>query len=109
MVYGGPGVQTIRNSWYPRLTWQHLADRGFGVFALDNRGSTGRGPAFESALYGRLGNVELEDQLAGVGYLRAQPWVDPGRIGIYGHSYGGYMAALAMFKAPDHFKVGVSG
>ncbi|WP_050436231.1 S9 family peptidase [Chondromyces crocatus] len=109
MVYGGPGVQTIRNGWYPRLLWQHLADRGFGVFALDNRGSSGRGPAFASTLYGRLGEVELADQLAGVGYLRSLSWVNPDRIGVYGHSYGGYMSILSMLKAPDHFRVGVAG
>lgn len=108
MVYGGPGAQMVRNSWYPRLLWQHLADRGFAVFQLDNRGSGGRGPAFEAALYGHLGEVELADQLAGVEHLRAQDWVDPDRIGIYGHSYGGYMAALALLKAPDRFRVGVS-
>jgi dipeptidyl-peptidase-4 len=108
MVYGGPGAQLVRNRWSPRLLWQHLADRGFVVFQLDNRGSHGRGPGFEAPLYGKLGDVELTDQIAGVEYLRALPFVDGKRIGIYGHSYGGYMAALALLKAPDHFQVGVA-
>ena len=109
MVYGGPGVQTIRNMWTPRLMWQHLADRGFVVWQLDNRGSSGRGHAFEAPLHKRMGSVELEDQLAGLDYLASLPFVDIDRVGIYGHSYGGYLAALAMLKAQDRFKVGVSG
>jgi dipeptidyl-peptidase-4 len=109
MVYGGPGVQTIRNEYNPRLLWQHLADRGFVVFQVDNRGSTGRGHAFETPIRDRLGAVELEDQLAGLDYLSGLPFVDPDRVGIYGHSYGGTMAALAMLLAPGRFKVGVAG
>ena len=108
MVYGGPGAQTVLDRWGPSLFWQHLADRGFVVFQLDNRGSAGRGPAFEQAIAGKLGTVELQDQLAGVGYLKKLPFVDPARIAIYGHSYGGFMAALAMLKAPGVFKVGVA-
>ncbi len=107
-VYGGPGVQTVFDMWSPSLFWQHLADRGFVVFQVDNRGSTGRGPAFEHPIANQLGKVELEDQLAGVSYLKTLPFVDASRIGIYGASYGGFMTALAMFKAPDVFKVGVS-
>jgi dipeptidyl-peptidase-4 len=109
MVYGGPGHQSVLNRWSPRLQWQHLADRGFAVFQLDNRGTPSRGRAFESATYRRLGQIELADQLAGVDYLAAQPFVDPDRIGIYGHSYGGFMAALAMLRAPTRFRVGVAG
>lgn len=108
VVYGGPGVQTVQNRWSARLYWQHLADRGFVVFQLDNRGSSGRGHDFESALYGKLGEVELADQLAGRAWLASQPFVDPTRIGIYGHSYGGFMAALAMLKAPGVFRAGVA-
>jgi dipeptidyl-peptidase 4 len=109
MVYGGPGVQTVLDAWGPRLLWQHLADRGFVVFQLDNRGSTGRGPAFQAPIYHHLGKVELEDQLAGLDALAAMPFVDPTRVAIYGHSYGGFMAALAMLAAPDRFKVGIAG
>lgn len=108
MVYGGPKVQAVVDAWSPRLLWNHLADRGVVVFQLDNRGSANRGPAFESAIYGRLGEVELEDQIAGVDFLKTLPFVDPGRVGIYGHSYGGMMALRALLKAPDHFHVGVA-
>jgi dipeptidyl-peptidase 4 len=79
------------------------------VFQLDNRGSAGRGLGFAEPIYKHVGEVELRDQLAGVDYLKTLPYVDGDRVGIYGHSYGGFMAALAMFKAPDRFKVGVSG
>jgi dipeptidyl-peptidase-4 len=109
MVYGGPGVQTILNQWSPRLLWQHLADRGFVVFQLDNRGSSGRGPAFAAPIRGHLGDVELADQLAGADYLASLPYVDEDRMGIYGHSYGGFMATLAMLKAPGRFAVGIAG
>ena len=109
MVYGGPGVQLVRDEWAPHLLWQHLADRGFVIFQLDNHGSAGRGPAFEAPIYKRLGEVELADQLRGLDYLKTLPFVDTDRAGIYGHSYGGFMAALSLLKAPDRFKVGVSG
>lgn len=109
MVYGGPGVQMILDAWMPRLLWQHLADRGFVVFQLDNRGSAGRGPGFQAPIYRRLGEVELQDQLAGLRALSAMPFVDPTRAAIYGHSYGGFLAALAMLKAPGYFKVGIAG
>ncbi|UQA63802.1 S9 family peptidase [Polyangium aurulentum] len=109
MVYGGPHAQTVVNGWSPRLLWQHLADRGFVVFQLDNRGSGGRGPAFEAPLVGKVGDVELADQITGLDAIGKRPYVDLGRVGIYGHSYGGYMAALALLKAPDRFHVGVAG
>ncbi len=108
-VYGGPGVQTVFDEWTPSLFWQHMADRGIVVFQMDNRGSTGRGPAFEHPIAGQLGKVELQDQLAGVEYLKTLPFVDGSRIGITGGSYGGFMTALAMFEAPGVFKVGVCG
>jgi dipeptidyl-peptidase 4 len=108
MVYGGPHVQTVLDQWSPRLMWQHLADRGFVVFQLDNRGSAGRGPGFEVPIHGKLGEVELADQIAGLDWLATQPFVDATRVGIYGHSYGGFLAALAMLKAPDRFRVGIS-
>ena len=107
-VYGGPGVQRVQRAWggYYR---QHLAQQGFVVFMLDNRGSGNRGRAFETALYRRMGSVEVEDQVRGVEYLRSLPFVDPARIGVWGWSYGGYMALMAMVRAPDHFAAGVSG
>jgi dipeptidyl-peptidase-4 len=79
------------------------------VFQLDNRGSNGRGPGFQAPIYKHLGEVELQDQLAGLDALAAMPFVDASRVAIYGHSYGGFMAALAMLEAPARFKVGIAG
>ncbi len=98
MVYGGPTAQTVMDVWSPRLLWQHLADRGFFVFQLDNRGSAGRGPAFEHLVHGQLGKLEAEDQAAGVAFLRQIPEIDETRLGVYGHSYGGFMAAKMMLE-----------
>jgi dipeptidyl-peptidase-4 len=109
MVYGGPGVQTVLNEYNPRVLWQHLADRGFRVFQVDNRGSVGRGHGFDAPVHKRLGEIELRDQLRALDWLTARPDVDPGRVGIYGHSYGGYMTLMAMLRAPGRYKVGVSG
>jgi dipeptidyl-peptidase 4 len=109
MVYGGPGAQSVLNYWSPRLLWNHLADRNLVVFEMDNRGTEGRGPAFEEPIYGRLGDVELEDQLAGLDYLKTLPFTDVSRAAIHGHSYGGTMTLLAMLKAPGRFQVGVAG
>ena len=89
-VYGGPGVQRVRAEFSP-LTLQLFAQAGFGAFELDNRGSANRTLDFEQAIHGCLGHVEVEDQLKGVQMLRRLDWVDPERIGIFGHSYGGYM------------------
>jgi dipeptidyl-peptidase 4 len=109
MVYGGPGVQSIRNSW-SGATWdQALAYRGFVIWQLDNRGSTGRGHAFETPINRRMGKVELADQLDGIRYLVGQGFVDPNRIGINGWSYGGYMTINALLNAPDIFRAGVAG
>jgi len=110
-VYGGPTVQTVKNSWEVTqdLRAQNLAERGYVVFRLDNRGTPRRGRAFETALYRRLGSVEVEDQIAGARWLAGQPYVDGGRLGIYGWSYGGYMAALCLLRAPEIFKAGVVG
>lgn len=109
-VYGGPHAQVVRNGWGGRnaLFHQVLASRGFLVFSLDNRGSAARGRAFERALGHRLGATELADQLAGVEWLRKQPFVDAGRLGIWGWSYGGYMTCTALTGAPGTFKAGVA-
>jgi dipeptidyl-peptidase 4 len=109
-VYGGPGVQTVRREWNPGGYFlQILAQHGFVVFSLDNRGSSLRGTDFESVIQGRLGKYELEDQLQGVAWLRQQPYVDRDRIGVMGWSYGGYMTATALCNAPEVFKAGVVG
>ncbi len=109
-VYGGPHAQRVTNSWSPRDLYLHyLVQQGYIVFQLDNRGSFNRGKAFEAPIYLKLGDVEIQDQIKGVEYLRSLPYVDEQRIAIYGHSYGGYMAIMAMFKAGDYFAAGVSG
>lgn len=109
MVYGGPGAQSVRNSW-AGATWdQVLAARGFLIWQLDNRGSKGRGHAFESPIYHRMGKTELADQLEGIQYLVSQGLVDPARIGIYGWSYGGYMTLYSLLNAPGTFRAGIAG
>jgi dipeptidyl-peptidase-4 len=109
-VYGGPHAQTVTNSWAHVSPFQHLlASRGFLVWSLDNRGSAARGAAFEAAVFHDLGRVELEDQLAGVEYLKALPYVDASRIGINGWSYGGYLTLYAVTNAPDVFRSAVAG
>jgi dipeptidyl-peptidase-4 len=109
-VYGGPHAQTVTNAWSQASAFdQLLASHGFLVFWLDNRGSAGRGAAFESAIRGELGRVELADQLTGIAYLRSLPFVDPGRIGIMGWSYGGYMSLYAATNAPQVFRAAVAG
>jgi dipeptidyl-peptidase-4 len=109
MVYGGPGVQTVLNAWQGANWAQALAARGFVIWELDNRGSTGRGHAFETPLYRRFGKTELADQLEGVRYLLAQGFVDPARVGIYGWSYGGFLTLYSLLNAPDVFRAGVAG
>lgn len=109
-VYGGPHAQRVTNSWSPRDLYLHyLVQQGFLVFQLDNRGSFNRGKAFEAPIYKKLGVVEIADQIKGVEYLRSLPYVNAEKVAIYGHSYGGYMAIMAMFKAADYFTAGVSG
>ncbi len=112
LVYGGPTVQSVQRRWGDRrggLAVQLLTQRGYAVFALDNRGAGGHGQAFTTALYRRLGGVEVLDQLKGVEWLRQQPFVDPARIGVLGWSYGGYMALMLMMRSPGTFAAGVAG
>ena len=109
-VYGGPHAQRVTNSWRSKnLYFQYMAQQGYVIFQLDNRGSYNRGKKFEDAIYKNLGDVEVSDQIKGVEFLRTLDYVDAKRIGIYGHSYGGYMALMTMFKAGDYFNAGVSG
>ena len=109
-VYGGPQVQIVRDEWGGNnFLWDEMmAQKGFIIFSLDNRGSYNRGHSFETPIYHRLGKVELEDQLSGVNYVKSLPYVDGARIGIWGWSYGGYMTLEALFNAPEVFKAGVS-
>lgn len=109
-VYGGPHAQLVVNSWSEHDYFtQYLLQQGFIVFQLDNRGSAHRGTKFEQVIYKHLGEAEVNDQKAGVDYLRSLSYVDGKNIAIYGHSYGGYMALMSLFKAPDYFKAAISG
>jgi dipeptidyl-peptidase-4 len=109
-VYGGPHAQTVANAWeHVSPLDSLLASRGFLVFKLDNRGMAARGTAFEFPIHRNMGQVELQDQLAGVEHLKSLPFVDPARIGITGWSYGGYMTLYALTHAPSVFKAGVAG
>ncbi len=110
-VYGGPHAQRVTNSWTLTVDMraQYLAQQGFLVFKLDNRGSARRGLAFEAAIKHQMGTVEVQDQVDGVRWLAAQGWIDPERVGIYGWSYGGYMALLCLMQAGDVFGAAVAG
>ena len=106
-VYGGPGVQRVRNEW-PPLLLQLFAQRGFGVLELDNRGSANRGRRFEAPIHRHLGHTEVRDQVIGAEFAASLPWVDAPRIGVFGHSYGGYMALMCLAQAPERFRAGVA-
>lgn len=106
-VYGGPGVQRVRDAW-PPLMHQYLARRGWGVLELDNRGMGGRGRHFEAPIHQRLGQAEVEDQMLGVEMLQQLDWVDPDRIAVFGHSYGGYMALMCLAQHPRSFCAAVA-
>ena len=108
-VYGGPGVQSIHNAW-AGVSWEQvMAHKGYVIWQVDNRGSRGRGHAFEAALYHKMGQRELDDQREGVKYLLSLGFADPKRIGIQGWSYGGFMTLNAMLNASDMFVAGISG
>ena len=106
-VYGGPGVQRVRNEWAP-LSQQLFVAAGMAVFELDNRGGGNRAKSFEDPIQGRLGNIEVDDQLAGIRFLQRQSWVDPSRIGVMGHSYGGFMALMLLARSEGVIRAAVS-
>ncbi|MDP5172821.1 MAG: S9 family peptidase [Bacteroidia bacterium] len=108
--YGGPGNQEVLNSWMgPNYLWfQMLAQKGYVVACVDNRGSGGRGREFRTATYPNLGHLETIDQVATAKWLQQQSWVDPARIGIWGWSYGGYLTSLCMTKGDGIFKMGIA-
>jgi dipeptidyl-peptidase-4 len=110
-TYGGPHVQVVLNAWGGSTFLWHelLAQKGYIIFALDNRGSGGRGHLFEEPIHFRLGAQEMSDQRDGAAYLKSLPYVDANRIGIWGWSYGGHMTLHAMFEDPEDFKVGFAG
>src|SRR5216117_3826969 len=109
-VYGGPGSQTVTDSWGgANYLWhQMLARDGYLVASVDNRGTGGRGARFMKLTYLHLGRYESADQIASARWFAAQPYVDPDRIGIWGWSYGGYMSSLSMFRGAGVFKAGLA-
>jgi len=110
-VYGGPHAQMVTNSWLAGANlWMHwLAEQGYLVFTLDNRGSGERGFAFESQIHRQLGTVEMEDQLSGVEFLNSLPYVDGQRLAVHGWSFGGFMTTSLMLRQAGIFNVGVAG
>lgn len=108
-VYGGPGSKGVNNSYKMTDGNQALAQLGFLVAVCDYRGVSGRGKTFQNLHYMKLGQVELEDHVAFVKALGQRPYVDTTRVGVTGHSYGGYFTCLALLKEPDVFHVGVAG
>lgn len=110
-VYGGPHVQRVNRSWSQcaDMRAQRLRSLGFCVVKCDNRGSSRRGLAFESAISQRLGRLEVLDQVAAVRQLAVRGIADPSRVGVYGWSYGGYLSAMCLCRAPDVFHVAVAG
>ncbi|MCK5840242.1 MAG: DPP IV N-terminal domain-containing protein, partial [Bacteroidales bacterium] len=110
-VYGGPHSQLVSNSWLGGggLFLNYMAQQGFIVFTLDNRGTSNRGIDFEQAIFRNLGSAEVEDQIAGIDYLKTLNFIDPDHIGVNGWSYGGFMTISLMLQHPDVFKVGACG
>lgn len=110
-VYGGPHAQLVTNSWMGglRLWEQYMAQKGYIMFTLDNRGSSNRGKEFEAVIHRQCGQPEMADQMEGVKFLKSQPWVDENRIGVHGWSYGGFMTISLITNYPETFKVAVAG
>ena len=110
-VYGGPGIRNVEARWnYASRGWEtYMAQKGYLLFILDNRGSCDRGRDFEQATFRHLGVEEMKDQLKGVEYLKSLAYVDTTRMGVHGWSFGGFMTTSLMTTYPDVFKVGVAG
>ncbi|MBP1768988.1 MAG: ptpA 7, partial [Candidatus Aminicenantes bacterium] len=109
MVYMGPGTKAISNRYYADDFQQALSQLGFLIVNIDNRGLLRRGKAFQAESYGKLGQTDVEDLVASITHLSSRPYVDAARVGITGSSYGGYIAIMALLKAPEHFQVAVAG
>ena len=110
-VYGGPHAHNVDARWnYSSRGWEtYMAEKGYLLFILDNRGSENRGKVFEQATFRQLGQIEMQDQMKGVEYLKTLPYVDADRIGVHGWSFGGFMTISLMTNYPEVFKVGVAG
>ena len=110
-VYGGPHAHNVDARWHwSSRSWEtYMAQKGYLLFIIDNRGSEHRGKEFEQATFRQLGQVEMQDQMTGVEYLKSLPYVDADRIGVHGWSFGGFMTISLMTNHPDVFKVGVAG
>ena len=110
-VYGGPHAHNVDARWhYGSRPWEtYMAQKGYVLFVLDNRGSENRGIAFEQATFHQLGQIEMQDQMKGVEFLRSLPYVDMDRLGVHGWSFGGFMTISLMTTYPEVFKVGVAG
>lgn len=110
-VYGGPHEQLITNSWLgnAKIWLYYMAQNGFVIFTLDNRGTNYRGLEFEQNTFRQLGTIEIEDQIVGVNYLKSLSYIDTTRMGVYGWSYGGFMTTGLMTRTRGIFKVGVAG
>ena len=110
-VYGGPHAHNVDARWhYCSRSWEtYMAQKGYVLFILDNRGSENRGRDFEQATFRQLGQIEMQDQMKGVDYLKSLPYVDSNRIGVHGWSFGGFMTITLMTNHPEVFKVGVAG
>ncbi len=110
-VYGGPHAQMVNNSWLAHASlWMHyMANKGYIIWTLDNRGSANRGLEFENVIHRQLGTVEMEDQMTGVNFLKSQDYVDENRMAVHGWSFGGFMTTSLMLRKAGTFKVGVAG
>lgn len=110
-LYNGPHSQLVTNSWMAggELWYQFMAQKGYIVFTMDGHGTSHRGKAFEQIIHRNLGKQEMQDQLKGVAYLKALPYVDANRLGVFGWSYGGFMSSSLMTRQAGTFKVGVAG
>ncbi|WP_303186398.1 S9 family peptidase [Phocaeicola coprocola] len=110
-VYGGPHAQMIHNTrFYDARGWDlYMAQQGYVMLTVDNRGSDNRGIKFENCTFRHLGTEEMKDQVQGAKFLQSLPYVDAGKIGVHGWSFGGFMTTNLMLTYPDIFKVGVAG
>ncbi|MDR1582449.1 MAG: S9 family peptidase [Prevotellaceae bacterium] len=110
-VYGGPHSQLVKNNWSASSgLWEmYMAQRGYVIFVMDNHGTSNRGRDFENAIHRQCGQREMQDQIKGIELLKSKSWVDAGRIGVYGWSYGGFMSISLIANYPDIYKVAVAG